>query len=226
MELIFKNPLTLWLRWLVTALYYYAKYAGKNVYIEYMAELSAVTFSRNNKVYKYARLRDVRLGRFSYISRDTQVYSAIIGDFSCIGPDTMIGPGEHPVKGYVTSHPAFYSTLAQAGITFSDRDYVNEIPQTIIGHNVWIGARCVIRAGVTIGDGAVIAAGAVVTKNVEPYTVCGGVPARLIHRRFDAETEQFISQSKWWEWDEKELASNAHLFRDVNLFVKQNQPSN
>jgi acetyltransferase-like isoleucine patch superfamily enzyme len=226
MELLFKNPMTLWLRWCLVTLYYYMKCAGKNVHIEYMAELNGVKFSRNNKVYKYARLRDVRIGRFSYVSRDTQVYSATIGNFTCIGPDTMIGPGEHPVKGYVTSHPAFYSSLAQAGITFSDRDYINEIPHTSIGHNVWIGARCVIRAGVTIGDGAVIAAGAVVTKDVPPYTVSGGVPARIIRRRFDAETESFIVQSKWWEWDEKELARNVHLFRDIHLFLNHSSRSN
>ena len=226
MELLFKNPISLWLRWWFTTIFYYAKYAGKNIHLEYMAELSGVKFSTHNKVYKYARLRNVQLGRFSYISRDTQVYSASVGNFTCIGPDTLIGPGEHPVRGYVTSHPAFYSSLAQAGITFSDRDHIIEIPHTVIGHNVWIGARCVIRAGITIGDGAIIAAGAVVTKDVEPYTICGGVPAKVIRRRFDPEAEQRVIQSNWWEWDEKELAQNAHIFRDLNLFVKHNHTQN
>lgn len=207
-------------------MFYYAKYIGKNIHVEYMAELSGVQFSTHNKVYKYARLRDVTIGRFSYISRDTQVYSARVGNFTCIGPDTIIGPGEHPVKGYVTSHPAFYSSLAQSGKTFADRNHIDEIPQTIIGHNVWIGARCVIRAGVKIGDGAVIAAGAVVTKDVEPYTVCGGVPAKVIRRRFEAATESMIIQSKWWEWDEKKLAKSAPSFRDINLFVQENPSTN
>ena len=150
---LLKNPITLWLRWLFTCLAYQMRYGGKSVRIEYMAELSKVSFEGTNKVYKFARLRDVSLGFFSYVSRGTQVYNAEVGKFTCIGPETIIGPGEHPVRGYISSHPAFYSTLAQAGTTFSDQDYVEEIPRTLIGHNVWIGARVIIRAGVTVGDG-------------------------------------------------------------------------
>ena len=226
MEILFKNPLTLWLRWLFTALLYYGKYRGRNIHIEYMAELNRVRFSRNNKVYKYSRLRDVTLGKFSYVSRGTQVYAATVGSFSCIGPETIIGPGEHPVKGYVSSHPVFYSSLAQAGITFTDQDFVEEIPHTVIGNNVWIGARCVIRAGVHIGDGAIIAAGAVVTKDVEPYTICGGVPAKIIRRRFEPHEEQSIIESKWWEWGDDELAKNAHWFRNLSDFTQHYRSRN
>jgi chloramphenicol O-acetyltransferase type B len=215
-----KNPIALWLRWLFTALSYQIRYAGKSIRIEYMAELNRVRFEGVNKVYKFARLRDVNLGCFTYVSRGTQVYNAEVGKFSCIGPETIIGPGEHPVRGYVSSHPAFYSTLAQAGKTFSDKDYVEEIPRTIVGHNVWIGARAIIRAGVTIGDGAVIAAGSVVVKDVAPYTVVGGVPALVIRDRFDDDLKKLVQKSEWWNWPTEKLSKNAAAFRDERKFME------
>jgi acetyltransferase-like isoleucine patch superfamily enzyme len=185
-----------------------------------MAELASVQFAGTNKVYKYARLRDVRMGCFSYVSRGTQVYNAQVGSFTCIGPEVIIGPGEHPVRGYVSSHPAFYSTLAQAGTTFSDRDYVEEIPRTLIGHNVWIGARAIVRAGVRIGDGAVIAAGAVVVKDVEAYTVVGGVPANFIRNRFDEEVKRQVIESEWWNWPTEKLTKHAASFRSESEFLE------
>jgi acetyltransferase-like isoleucine patch superfamily enzyme len=217
---LLKNPITLWLRWLFTSLVYQMRYAGKSIRIEYMAELSNVKFEGTNKVYKYARLRDVNLGRFSYVSRGTQVYNAEVGKFTCIGPETIIGPGEHPVRGYISSHPAFYSTLAQAGSTFSDGDYINEIPRTVIGHNVWIGARVVVRAGINIGDGVIIAAGSVVVKDVAPYTVVGGVPAKLIRDRFEQPVKEVVQSSEWWNWPNEDLSKNAAAFRDENSFLE------
>jgi acetyltransferase-like isoleucine patch superfamily enzyme len=220
MDLFLKNPLTLWLRWIVTCVVYKSRFFGKSIQIEYMAELASVQFAGTNKVYKYARLRDVRMGCFSYVSRGTQVYNAQVGSFTCIGPEVIIGPGEHPVRGYVSSHPAFYSTLAQAGTTFSDRDYVEEIPRTLIGHNVWIGARAVVRAGVRIGDGAVIAAGAVVVKDVEAYTVVGGVPANFIRNRFDEEVKREVIASEWWNWPTEKLNKHAASFRSESKFLE------
>jgi acetyltransferase-like isoleucine patch superfamily enzyme len=216
---LLKNPITLWLRWLFTCLAYQMRYGGKSVRIEYMAELSKVSFEGTNKVYKFARLRDVSLGFFSYVSRGTQVYNAEVGKFTCIGPETIIGPGEHPVRGYISSHPAFYSTLAQAGTTFSDQDYVEEIPRTLIGHNVWIGARVIIRAGVTVGDGAVIAAGSIVVKDVAPYTVVGGAPARVIRDRFDEPVKMLVMASEWWNWPTEKLSKHAAAFRDERKFM-------
>jgi acetyltransferase-like isoleucine patch superfamily enzyme len=217
---LFKNPITLWLRWLAAVLVYRFRYVGKSLRIEYMAELSNVKFEGTNKVYKYARLRDATLGKFSYVSRGTQLYNAEVGRFTCIGPESVIGPGEHPVRGYITSHPAFYSTLAQAGRTFVNRNYVEEIPRTLIGHNVWIGARVIVRAGVRIGDGAVIAAGAVVVNDVAPYTVVGGVPAKWIRDRFDQELKDIIHQSAWWDWEPEKLAKHADAFRDEKMFIE------
>lgn len=87
-----------------------------------------------------------------------------------------------------------------------------------IGNDVWIGANVVILPGVKIGDGAVIAAGAVVTKNVAPYTIVGGVPAKPIRKRFDDQLIEILLKVKWWDWSEEEIDENIELFYDVELF--------
>ncbi len=83
----------------------------------------------------------------------------------------------------------------------------------IIGHDVWIGRRAMIMSGVTIGNGAVIGAGAVVTKDVPPYAIVGGVPAKLIRYRFGQETIDSLQALKWWEWSDEEIKAKTDLFQ-------------
>ena len=120
------------------------------------------------------------------------------------------GLGRHPVH-FVSLHPVFYSKLSQAGVTFSDRNYFEELLPVTIGNDVWIGAGAIILDGVTIGDGAVIAAGAVVVRDVEPYSIVGGVPAKLIRNRFNEETMRLLFQIKWWDWPLDTLKQTTHL---------------
>lgn len=91
----------------------------------------------------------------------------------------------------------------------------------IIGNDVWIGANVVILPGVTIGDGAVIAAGAVVSKDVEPYSIVGGVPAKLIRKRFDDSVITKLLKIQWWLWDEKMMESNIEFFFDPQKFIEK-----
>ncbi len=223
MELLFKNPISLWLRWWFTTIFYYAKYAGKNIHLEYMAELSGVKFENFNVVRKFARLRDVTIGRQSYIGRGSQVYHANIGRFCSIGPEVIIGPGEHPIDGVVSSHPSFYSLLNQTGKGYTDEQKFDEFPRTIVGNDVWIGARAILRTGITIGNGSVIAAGAVVTHDVPANSVVGGVPARLIRKRHDDDLYELIESLQWWNWTDDDLESHGHLFTDTKKFSEHFQ---
>lgn len=88
----------------------------------------------------------------------------------------------------------------------------------VIGNDVWIGANVVILPGVTIGDGAILAAGAVVTKDVSPYCIVGGNPAKLIRKRFDDVTIKNLLSIQWWNWSEDEIQSNLELFYQVDKF--------
>jgi acetyltransferase-like isoleucine patch superfamily enzyme len=218
MEVLFKNPITLWLRWLLQWFLYTFRNTGKHLRIEYGAELSACSFSEYNTVYKYARLRDVQMGRCSYVGRDTQVYHARIGSFTSIGPQVLIGLGEHPSESFVSTHPMFYSDRGQSNPIIVDKPLFDEMPTTHIGNDVWIGARAVLRTGVRIGDGAIIAAGAVVVKDVEPFSIVGGVPAKHIRYRFSAEEMERVRKSEWWNRDFAWLREHKEAMTHISRF--------
>ena len=217
MEILFKNPITLWLRWLLQWMNYKMRFTGKHLRMEYLTEVRQCTFSEYNTLYKYSRLRAVTMGRFSYVGRETQVYHARIGSFTSIGPQVLIGLGEHPADGFVSTHPMFYSDRGQSNPVIVDKPLFDEMPITEIGNDVWIGARAVLRTGVKIGDGAIIAAGAVVVKDVEPFSIVGGVPAKHIRHRFSPEEIERIRESNWWnkdlEWLKQHRDSMTHISR-------------
>jgi acetyltransferase-like isoleucine patch superfamily enzyme len=129
--------------------------------------------------------------------------------------------GIHPSRDFVSTHPIFFSTKKQVGITFADKDYFQEEKGIKIGNDVWIGANVIILDGVTIGDGAIIGAGAVVTKDVPPYSIYGGVPAKLIRYRFEQKTIDFLVKFKWWNKDEEWLKTNFQDFHNIDTFLQR-----
>src|SRR5262249_55454550 len=149
------------------------------VRIEYGASIARTSLERYVGVHRSVHISDARIGAYSYIAERGILSRVDIGKFCSIGPELMCGYGDHPLCWPSTS-PVFYSTAGQAGRTFADHDCFDERQFTTIGNDVWIGARVFIRDGVSIGHGAVVAAGAVVTKEVPPYAMVGGVPARII----------------------------------------------
>lgn len=169
-------------------------------------------FSANNHIYRRAFLRSVSLGRMTYVGEVSRLGYTDIGAFSSIGPNVLIGGlGCHPVD-RLSTHPAFYSARLQAGETFSKGGIIEELPRVKIGSDVWIGAGSIILDGINIGDGAIVAAGAVVTKDVPPYAIVGGVPARIIRYRFDEETIDALLEWRWWDMDNQQLQSLAPGF--------------
>lgn len=220
MKALFLNPFTFWLRWLFTKWKLESKYRKQHLHLEYMTEVNSCTFGNYNTVYKYARLRNTEMGDFSYIARNSQIYNTQIGKFTCIGPNVVSGMGAHPSSEYVSIHPLFYSTLGQSsGLVIVDKNLFDEFPSTEIGNDVWIGNNVVIKYGVKIGDGAIIGAGAVVTKDVEPFTIVGGVPAKLIKYRYTKEQIEFLKQFKWWNKDLAWLKQNKNLFQNIEKFM-------
>lgn len=175
-------------------------------------------FGNYNRIYDGASLNKVTLSDFTYIGKNTSIVSSKVGKFCSIGPEVIIGLGTHPVRDFVSSHPVFYSTLAQSGITFADKDYFTEYNEIIIGNDVWIGARAILLGGITIGDGAIIAAGSVVTRDVGPYEIVGGIPAKVIGTRFSPEIISKLLKTRWWDRELKEIRLNYLDFHDVNSF--------
>lgn len=167
-------------------------------------------FSEGSKIHKGAFLYDTHLGVCTYTwARMVQVR---VGNFCSIGRAVIGGQGQHPTR-WLSTHPAFYSTAQEAGLTLVERDIFDGCPsQTKIGNDVWIGDGAVVMEGCEIGDGAIIAAAAVVTKDVQPYAIVGGVPAKLIRYRFGPEVISALQQWKWWNLDRNTLRRLASSF--------------
>ena len=170
-------------------------------------------FGGFNSLLAGSELADVSLGRFTYISGRVKSAETEFGSFCSVGPEALIGGlGRHPTN-WASTHPGFYSTMRQAGYTFSETRLFEERSRTRIGSDVWIGARAIVLDGVDVGDGAIIGAGAVVVKNVPPYAVVGGVPAKTIRFRFSDEMIALLRSLRWWDWSLDDLTKHKNLFQ-------------
>ena len=214
-----KNPITLWFKWLLKKYFYEFKYRKKFLKIQFMAQFTKCCFGKYNTLYERSALTQVNLGDYSYVGANNRLSRVSIGKFCCLGPDIIAGLGRHPSSDHASIHPIFYSTFAQTGITFSEKSYFKELDDIIIGNDVWVGARAVIIDGVKIGDGAIIAAGAVVTADVAPYAIVGGVPAKLIKYRFSSDQINVLRTMEWWNKDDKWLKQNYIKFHNVNDLI-------
>lgn len=192
-------------------------YAGLLTYCDQKVHVSDYV-----RLYDKTVLTNVRVGRCTYFA-GASAGNATIGNFCSIGPGAKVGGlGQHPTN-MISTHPAFYSTKMQAGITFSDQDYYDELPTTTLGHDVWVGANAIIMDGVNIGNGAIIAAGAVVVKDVPAFAIVGGVPAKIIKYRFSHKLIEQIEETKWWELSFSTLKKISPLMRscNVNSLIKE-----
>lgn len=170
------------------------------------------------KIGKQSFLINTTLGEYSYLAGFNSIMNATIRMFCSIGENVKIGLGKHPTSIFISTSPVFYSPVGQCGESFSDQYYFDETGIDNIGNDVWIDANSVILDNVNIGNGAIVAAGSVVTKDVEPYAIVGGIPAKVIRYRFSTETITFINKSEWWNFDETILRSNFKSFHTIDNF--------
>lgn len=173
-------------------------------------------FEGANKIYPHTTFNGY-MGYGSYIGKYCEIY-ANIGRFCSIANHVGTNLGVHPImEPFVTTSPMFYSTKHQCGHTFADFMMFQELKiPTVIGNDVWIGENVFFSGGLTIGDGAVVLAGAVVTKDVPPYAIVGGVPAKVLRFRYDEDTIRFLLSLKWWNFDIEWLREHWALLCDIN----------
>lgn len=165
------------------------------------------TTLNGNKIGNSCSIGNTTIGEHSYVADFAIINNTQIGKFCSIGPGLRCGLGAHP-HDFISSSPFFYNEL-----NTTDQPIFNEYEDTRIGNDVWIGANVFIKDGVTIGDGAILAAGSVILKDVEPYTIVGGVPAKLIRYRHSEEVISFLKNLKWWDRDPDWLKTNRAIFQ-------------
>lgn len=162
------------------------------------------------------------LGDYSYVVNDSDVIYTTIGKFCSIASHVRINPGNHPMQRASQSHFTYrasgYFEGAQDDTAFFEWRRAHPVS---IGHDVWIGHGAIILPGRSVGTGAVVAAGSIVTRDVPPYAIVAGNPARLIRPRFDATTAAALSSLAWWDWPHAKLADALPDFRQlpVNAFI-------
>ena len=195
----------------------YREFQNPTLTIGLNSSFSDTQLSVHNHIGSNVVLKKVKMEGYSYINSNTQIRNCQIGWFCSIGSNVKIVLGSHPTN-LISTHPAFYSHNKQFK-TFSDKNYCEEYQNVTIGNDVWIGQGALILGGVKIDDGAVIAANAVVTKNVPAYTVVGGVPAQIIKKRFDADTIAILQKSQWWTKSEKWFQKNWRAMKDNDFSI-------
>lgn len=195
------------------------RYRENKLILSIGCNIHKTKFGINNFLGENVSLVNSSIGDYSYISANTKIKNTTIGNFCSIGPNVQMTLGIHP-SDFISTHPTFYANNKPFA-TFADKTYIEEYKNVKIGHDVWIGEGVLIPGGVTIGNGAIINARSVVTKNVEPYSIVGGIPAKHIKYRFEKEVIEKINQSEWWNWDETKLKNNIELFRDTKAFVNK-----
>lgn len=179
------------------------------------------TFEGANKLSMKVNFKG-HMGYGSYIGEFSSL-QGVIGRFTSIAPYVQWNPGIHPTTfPYVSTSPMFFSLQKTNGYTFAKYQSFNEYRGGVfIGNDCWIGQHVFLVGGITIGDGAVVLAGAVVTKDVPPYAIVGGVPARIIKYRYDEETIKWLLDFKWWNKDISWLKENWELFSNISEFKRK-----
>lgn len=165
-----------------------------------------------------ARLMNCRVGKYTRIKPGCVFKNVDVGNYCSIANDVMAGLGQHPT-GYLSTNSIFY----KAGIS---ADFAREIDfeeerRITIGNDVWIGNGAVIMDGVTIGNGAIIASRAVVTKDIPPYAVVGGVPAKVIKYRFAPDIIAALEASQWWNLEDDAILAALPIFTDPAITAEK-----
>lgn len=169
------------------------------------------------KVYSGSTFYNSKLGRYSYVGYDSEVVNCEIGSFCSIANGFIAGGAKHPLE-WLSTSPVFYDVSGGTNYHLGHLT-IEPTVRTYIGNDVWIGSRAIILQGVHIGTGAVVGAGAVVTKDVPPYAVVAGCPAKIIKYRFDSDIICRLLKSEWWLLQDFQLKKLAKYMNSPNVFL-------
>lgn len=180
-------------------------------------EISDVRFGHYTEIGKGSRLSHCEIGDNSYCDRYADIANARIGKFSNIASFVRIGASDHPLETASCHHFLYRSSDYWADAAPDEAFFMQRLSRrAVIGHDTWIGHGGVVKPDVTLGDGAVVAAGAVVTRDVAPYTIVAGIPARVLRARQPPEIAERLIALAWWDWDHARLGAALGDFRGLS----------
>lgn len=206
--------------------FYRLKYKTQNVHLSEGVHFNQKTkFGNNIRIGQDTWISDSEIGDNSYIGNNCSLPNCHLGMYCSIGPNVKVINDSHPTRNFVSTSPIFYSTNKQCGVSYVTSSKYEEKRtingrNLIVGNDVWIGKDVKIISGITIGDGAVIGMNAVVTKDIPPYAIVGGVPAKLIRYRFETSIIDKLLEFKWWNKPEEWIKEHVELFANIEEFIK------
>lgn len=186
------------------------------------AKIANSEFGNYNVVFNNVLMDGCNIGDHTYIQKGTSMFNVNVGKFCSIASNVSIGPGIHKIDG-VSTHPSFYLKETPLIKKFSNENLFVASKTTTIGNDVWIGEKVIILDGITVGTGSIIAAGSVVTKDVAPYSMVGGIPAKIIKFRFSNDEIDLLLKSEWWNFSNEWFEKNYTLFSNVSEFLLKNK---
>ena len=175
------------------------------------------TINRRSRVCSRTHVFLSSIDRYTYIGNNCTVINTKIGSFCSIADDCSIGLAEHPLN-WISTSPVFAKGRNILRVNFSNHT-IDEPKLTIIENDVWIGTKVMIKSGITIHTGAVVGMGSVVTRDIGPYEIWAGNPAKLIRKRFTDETINSLLRIHWWDWDKHTLSIYSSTFNNISNFL-------
>lgn len=167
-------------------------------------------------------ITESRFGDYSYTAGHVSIIYSDVGKFCSIASHASLNPGNHPME-RVTQHHMTYRRVEYELAETDDDAFFDwrRAHKVTVGHDVWIGHGAIVLPGVSVGTGAVVGAGAVVTKDVAPYTIVAGVPAKPLRMRFEAETARRLLEIAWWDWPRELIEQRFNDFSDLPEFLRK-----
>lgn len=192
------------------------KNLGDEPAIHRTASVRASTFGRFCEVGARTKVAESSFGDYAYVVNDSDIIYTTVGKFCSIAAHTRINPGNHPLERVALSHFTYRSSAYDMGPDDSSFFDWRRSFRCVLGHDVWIGHGAIVLPGITIGNGAAIGAGTIVTKDVPPFAIVVGNPGRILRYRFTPTIIERLERIAWWNWPHENLAAGLRDFRTMS----------